>query len=78
MKAVFIHLSDIHFGQEPSGGDVVINADARDRLIDAAAQVMQDVGKELAGIIVTATSRTRPNRRSTLMQGDGSTASPSG
>ncbi len=53
MTAVFVHLSDIHFGQEQNGGEVVINDDARERLIDDAARVMKVVGKELAGIIVT-------------------------
>lgn len=53
MTAVFIHLSDIHFGQEKYGGEVVTQTDARERLIDDAARVMKDVGKDLAGIIVT-------------------------
>ena len=53
MTAVFVHLSDIHFGQEKNGGDVVINVDARERLIDDAAKVMRDADKKLAGIIVT-------------------------
>lgn len=53
MTAVFIHLSDIHFGQEKDGGEVVISTDARDRLIDDAEVVMRKVGKPLAGIIVT-------------------------
>jgi hypothetical protein len=53
LTAVFVHLSDIHFGQEKNGGDVVINNDARERLIDDAADVMKKAGKPLAGIIVT-------------------------
>ncbi len=53
LTAVFVHLSDIHFGQEKYGGEVAINTDARDQLIEDAAVVMKSIGKGLAGIIVT-------------------------
>lgn len=53
MTAIFVHLSDIHFGQE-KGGQVVINDDAKARLIDdAAAEVAKLAGGRAAGILVT-------------------------
>lgn len=48
-----MHLSDIHFGQE-KGADIIINKDAKERLIDdAAEQVKRHVGGPAKGIIVT-------------------------
>jgi len=48
-----VHLSDIHFGQE-KGADVIINNDAKERLIDdAAEQVERHVGGSAKGLIVT-------------------------
>lgn len=29
MSAIFVHLSDIHFGQEKNGGSMVVNGDAK-------------------------------------------------
>lgn len=53
MKAVFVHLSDIHFGQEKDGGTGAENADAKRRLIeDARAEVSKLDGK-VCGVIVT-------------------------
>lgn len=53
MKAVFVHLSDIHFGQEKDGGTSAENADAKKRLIeDARAEVGKLDGK-VHGVIVT-------------------------
>jgi hypothetical protein len=48
-----VHLSDIHFGQE-RGADLIINNDAKERLIDdAKEQVQRHVGGAAKGIIVT-------------------------
>lgn len=33
VSAIFIHLSDIHFGQEKDGGRLATNTDAKDCLI---------------------------------------------
>ena len=40
MSAGFIHLSDIHFGQE-NGGTVRIHNDVKERLIEDVALVVQ-------------------------------------
>lgn len=53
MAAVFIHLSDIHFGQEKDGGIIFINDDARRRLLDDAAAEIAKLGTNASGIIVT-------------------------
>jgi hypothetical protein len=53
VAAVFIHLSDIHFGQEKNGGLVFINDDAKKRLLDDAAAEMAKLGSKASGIIVT-------------------------
>lgn len=53
MAAVFIHLSDIHFGQEKDGGLVFVNDDAKRRLLDDAAAEIGKLGKAASGIIVT-------------------------
>lgn len=53
MPLAFVHLSDIHFGQE-KGGDVIIHDDVKDCLIDdAVAQVAEHVRGPVAGVIVT-------------------------
>lgn len=53
MSAAFIHLSDIHFGQE-KGGRVFTHADVRERLIDDVALIVQDLtNRKVAGIIVS-------------------------
>jgi len=53
MSTVFIHLSDIHFGQE-RGGVVVVHDDAKTRLIeDLAAMVEILPEKKAAGVIIT-------------------------
>lgn len=49
----FVHLSDIHFGQE-SGGKIRIHDDIKDRLIDDVEQVSKSLGSGcVKGIIVT-------------------------
>ncbi|WP_298164303.1 metallophosphoesterase [Novosphingobium sp.] len=53
MSAIFVHLSDIHFGQEKDGSPMVVNADARDRLIDDARTEVAKLGGKATGVIVT-------------------------
>jgi len=53
MAAVFVHLSDIHFGQEKDGGLLFINDDAKKRLLDDAAAEMAKMGVNASGVIVT-------------------------
>lgn len=53
MAAVFIHLSDIHFGQEKDGGLVFINNDAKERLLDDAAGEIAKLRTSASGVIVT-------------------------
>ncbi|MFM0348136.1 metallophosphoesterase [Paraburkholderia sp. RL17-347-BIC-D] len=53
MAAVFIHLSDIHFGQEKDGGLVFTNDDAKKRLLDDAAEEIAKLGTSASGIILT-------------------------
>mgnify|MGYP003575186047 FL=1 len=53
MAAVFIHLSDIHFGQEKDGGLIVTNDDAKKRLLDDAAAEVAKLGTIASGVIVT-------------------------
>jgi len=53
VAAVFIHLSDIHFGQEKDGGLVVTNDDAKKRLLDDAAAEVTKLGRSASGVIVT-------------------------
>ncbi len=53
MPVAYVHLSDIHFGQE-RGGDRITHGDVKERLIeDAARQVRNHAGGSAAGIIVT-------------------------
>lgn len=50
----FIHLSDIHFGQERGNGQVYINDDAKQRLIADVRRVVQSLPDQQAhGVIVT-------------------------
>lgn len=53
MAAIFIHLSDIHFGQEKDGGWVKTNTDAKERLINDAQSELRARGVRASGIIVT-------------------------
>src|SRR5260370_40250768 len=51
---IFVHISDIHFGQEKRAGEVYINNDVKERLISDARRTLVDMGKYPAdGIIVT-------------------------
>lgn len=50
----FVHLSDIHFGQEGETGALDVNKDARERLIDDVKSVVTQLAAgKAAGIIVT-------------------------
>ncbi|AKZ61693.1 hypothetical protein F506_02510 [Herbaspirillum hiltneri N3] len=53
MKTVFVHLSDIHFGQEKDGGTDAENADAKKRLIEDASEEVGKFGGKAHGVIVT-------------------------
>ncbi|MEG3350264.1 metallophosphoesterase [Novacetimonas sp. GS1] len=53
MKAVFVHLSDIHFGQERDGGRDALNADAKQQLIADAGIEISKLGVKATGVIVT-------------------------
>lgn len=53
MAAVFVHLSDIHFGQEKDGGLLFINDDAKKRLLEDAAAEVSKMGMSASGVIVT-------------------------
>lgn len=53
MKSVFVHLSDIHFGQEKDGGTDAANADAKMRLIEDARVQVSKLGCKANGVIVT-------------------------
>ncbi len=54
MTAVFVHLSDIHFGQEKRGGKLTVNEDVRDQLMLDAANIVAGLpNKTASGIIVT-------------------------
>lgn len=53
MKAIFVHLSDIHFGQEKDGGSSAQNADAKLRLIDDARAEISGLEGKVHGVIVT-------------------------
>lgn len=53
LKSVFVHLSDIHFGQEKDGGTDAANADAKMRLIEDARVQIGKLGCAANGVIVT-------------------------
>ncbi|WDH19921.1 metallophosphoesterase [Pseudomonas chlororaphis] len=53
MAAIFIHLSDIHFGQEKDGGQYKTNTDAKERLMDDVHSELMARGAKASGIIVT-------------------------
>lgn len=53
MKAVFVHLSDIHFGQEKDGGTGAESMDAKKRLIEDAKVEVKKLGGKVHGVIVT-------------------------
>jgi 3',5'-cyclic AMP phosphodiesterase CpdA len=53
VTVAFIHLSDIHFGQE-KGGRVFTHSDVRERLIDDVAQLVKRLPNgKVNGIIVS-------------------------
>lgn len=53
MKAIFVHVSDIHFGQEKDGGVIASNDDAKRCLIEDARTEVRKLGADAAGVIVT-------------------------
>lgn len=54
MGAVFVHLSDIHFGQEKRQGEFIVNEDARNQLIEDAASIVASLPNgKASGIILT-------------------------
>jgi hypothetical protein len=53
MSIAFVHLSDIHFGQE-KGGTIVIHDDAKERLVEDVARVVRTLRNGFAsGVIVS-------------------------
>lgn len=53
MSVAYIHLSDIHFGQE-KGGEVTVHDDVKARLVDDVAQVVRTLPQRSAqGIIIS-------------------------
>ena len=53
MSLIYVHLSDIHFGQE-KGGQKFINDDAKNRLIDDVQQLVASLPEQAAtGIIIS-------------------------
>lgn len=52
MAVSFVHLSDIHFGQE-IGGELVTHNDVKERLLVDAATQVKSLGLPIEGIIVT-------------------------
>lgn len=52
MTVSFVHLSDIHFGQE-KGGELETHDDVKERLLFDAAQLVKSQNLSIAGIIVT-------------------------
>jgi calcineurin-like phosphoesterase family protein len=53
VSLTFIHLSDVHFGQE-NGGRVVVHNDVRERLLDDVEEVVRGIpSHSVTGIIVT-------------------------
>jgi len=53
LKAIYVHLSDIHFGQEKDGGTDAANRDAKRQLIEDARAEVRKFGDKAAGVIVT-------------------------
>lgn len=53
MPITFVHLSDIHFGQETPDDTVFYNNDVKEQLIYDASKELQSLGINATGIIVT-------------------------
>ncbi len=55
MSLVYVHLSDIHFGQE-KGGRVVVNDDVKEQLIADAREVVYNMSnKKQMGLLFQVT-----------------------
>lgn len=52
MAVSFVHLSDIHFGQE-KGGELETHNDVKERLLVDAANQVKSLNLSIDGIIVT-------------------------
>lgn len=52
MSLIYIHLSDIHFGQE-NGGQYVVNADAKRQLVSDVRSTLQKMQAQASGIIIS-------------------------
>lgn len=53
MPFAFVHLSDIHFGQDRGGSEVFTYDDVKERLIEDAATQIAKLGGRAAGLLVT-------------------------
>lgn len=54
MTVTFVHLSDIHFGQEKKGGELHVNNDVKERLLDDVSQVAKKIANgKVTGVIIT-------------------------
>ena len=50
---IFVHISDIHFGQEKRSGEVVVNNDVKERLIaDARRELIKLEKYPATGMLV--------------------------
>lgn len=53
MSFAFVHLSDIHFGQDRGGSEIFVYDDVKLRLIEDAAVEIKKLGGRAAGLLVT-------------------------
>lgn len=54
MPATFVHLSDIHFGQEQEkGAEMIVHDDVKEQLIKDAARLVETYAGHATGVIVT-------------------------
>lgn len=53
MPFAFVHLSDIHFGQDRGGSEVFTYDDVKDRLIEDARAEIAKLGGRAAGLLIT-------------------------
>lgn len=53
MPFAFVHLSDIHFGQDRGGSELFVYDDVKERLIEDAAAEIGKLGGRAAGLLVT-------------------------
>ncbi len=53
MPFAYVHVSDIHFGQDRGGSELYVYEDVKTRLVEDARIVMEAIGATAAGILVT-------------------------